>query len=112
MDIKRKKELLKEWKNCRPEMGVISISCKPTGDLFLGISKDTRAEFNSNRFKLSVKLHSNKQLQELWDRYGENEFEYSVLEVLKYENLEDDQTENLLELLECCMIEMPNARRI
>ena len=57
-------------------------------------------------------LHSNKQLQELWDRYGENEFEYSVLEVLKYENLEDDQTENLLELLECCMIEMPNARRI
>ena len=107
MDIKRKKELLKEWKNRRPEMGV-----KPTGDLFLGISKDTRAEFNSNRFKLSVKLHSNKQLQELWDRYGENEFEYSVLEVLKYENLEDDQTENLLELLECCMIEMPNARRI
>lgn len=112
MDIKRKKELLKEWKNRRPEMGVISISCKATGDLFLGISKDTRAEFNSNRFKLSVKLHSNKQLQELWDRYGENEFEYSVLEVLKYENPEDDQTENLLELLECCMIEMPNARGI
>lgn len=112
MDIKRKKELLQEWKNRRPEMGVISISCKSTGDLFLGISKDTRAEFNSNRFKLSVKLHPNKQLQELWDKYGENEFEYSVLEVLKYENPEEDQTDNLLELLECCLIEMPNARRI
>ena len=83
MDIKRKKELLKEWKNRRPEMGIISISCKPTGDLFLGISKDTSAEF-----------------------------EYSVVEVLKYENPEDDQTDKLLELLECCIIEMPNARRI
>lgn len=112
MDIKRKKELLKEWKNRRPEMGVISISCKPTGDVFLGISKDTRAEYNSNRFKLSVKLHSNKQLQELWNKYGGNEFEYSVVEVLKYESPEDDQTDNLLELLECCLIEMPNARRI
>lgn len=37
MDMKRKKELLNEWKNRHPEMGVISISCKPTGDLFLGI---------------------------------------------------------------------------
>ena len=77
-------------------MGIISISCKPTGDLFLGISKDTRAEFNSNRFKLSIKRHANKQLQELWDRYGENDFEYSVVEVLQYENLEDDPTDNLL----------------
>ncbi len=112
MDIKRKKELLKEWKNRRPEMSIISISCKSTGDVFLGISKDTRAEFNSNRFKLSVKLHSNKQLQELWNKYGESEFAYSVVEVLKCENPEDDQTDNLLELLECCLIEMPNARRI
>ena len=93
-------------------MGVISITCKPTGDLFLGISKDIRAKFNNNRFKLSAKLHPNKSLQALWDRYGEHEFEYSVVEVLKYENPEDDQTDNLLQLLECCMIEMPNAGRI
>ena len=96
----------------RAEMGIISISCKPTGDLFLGISKDTRAELNSKRFKLSMKLHYNNQLQELWDKYGENEFEYSVVEILKCENPEDDQTNKLLELLECCIIEMPNARRI
>ena len=66
MDIKRKKELLGAWKNRRPEMGVISIFCKTTGDLFLGISKDTRADFNSNRFRLSANGHSNRQLQELW----------------------------------------------
>lgn len=46
MDIKRKKELLEAYKNRHPEMGVISYSCKETGEVFLGISKDTRADFN------------------------------------------------------------------
>ena len=56
----------KEWGllfNC---VDYISIRCKTTGDLFLGISKDTRADFNSNRFRLSANGHSNRQLQELW----------------------------------------------
>ena len=112
LDMKRKKELLNEWKNRHPEMGVISISCKPTGDLFLGISKDTKTGYNRHRFQLSVNLHPNKKLQELWDKYGEQEFEYSVVEVLEYENPQDDQTDSLLELLECCLIEMPGAGRI
>lgn len=112
MDIKRKKELLNEWKNRHPDMGVISMFCKATGDLFLGISKDIKVDFNSNRFKLSVKLHSNKQLQTLWDKYGENGFDYSVAKVLKYDNPEDDQTDKLNALLEECLLEMPQARRI
>lgn len=41
MDAQRRKELMLEWKNRRPEMGVISIVCKATGDMFLGTSKDT-----------------------------------------------------------------------
>ncbi len=112
MDIKRKKELLNEWKNRHPDMGVISIFCKATGDLFLGISKDVKAGFNSNRFKLSVKLHPNKQLQVLWDKYGENGFDYSVVKVLKYENPEDDQTDKLNTLLDECLLEIPQAGRI
>ncbi|MEA4993877.1 MAG: GIY-YIG nuclease family protein [Oscillibacter sp.] len=112
MDIKRKKELLNEWKNRRPDMGVISIFCKATGDLFLGISKDVKADFNSNRFKLSAKFHPNKQLQALWNKYGENGFDYSVVKVLKYENPKDDQTDKLNALLEGCLLEIPQARRI
>lgn len=37
MDMKRKKELLQEWKNRHPEMGVISFYCNSTGEAFLGI---------------------------------------------------------------------------
>ena len=112
MDIKRKKELLGAWKNRRPEMGVISIFCKTTGDLFLGISKDTRADFNSNRFKLSANGHPNRQLQELWNWYGEPNFAFSVAKILEYESPTDDHTDELKLLLERCLMEAPQARRI
>lgn len=93
-------------------MGVISICCKITGDLFLGISKDTRADFNSNRFKLSANGHPNRQLQELWNRYGEPNFEFSVAKILEYERPTDDHTDELKSLLERCLMEAPQARRI
>ena len=57
MDIKRKKELLESYKNRHPEMGVISYCCKETGEIFLGISKDTKADFNSTNMKLSANWH-------------------------------------------------------
>ena len=66
MDAKRKKDLLLQWKNRRPEMGLISITCKSTGEMFVDISTDTQFAFNSHRFKLSANFHPNKRLQQLW----------------------------------------------
>ena len=71
MDTKRKKELLQQWKNRHPEMGVISFRCKKTGESFLGISKDTKADFNSNRFQLSGGMHPNNRIDVLWNLFGE-----------------------------------------
>ena len=93
MDIKRKKELLEEWRNRHPEMGVISFKCKETNESFLEISKDIKATFNSNIFQLSVGMHPNKRLAELWNKYGKEGFELLVLKILKYENPTDDYTE-------------------
>ena len=66
MDLQRKKELLYEWNNRHPEMGVIAIVCKETGDAFLTISKDTSVGFNRHRFQLPANMHPNKALQALW----------------------------------------------
>ena len=70
MDKAQKKALTEEWKNRRPEMGVISLRCRETGEVFLGTAKDTKAAFNSVRAKLSGGLHPNKRLMELWKQYG------------------------------------------
>lgn len=112
MDIKRRKQLLEEWKNRHPEMGVVSIRCRETGDVFLDIATDTQFAFNRPRFQLDAKMHPNKALQKLWNEYGESGFDYEVVKVLKYDNPNDDQSEKLEELLEECFAENPQAGRI
>lgn len=112
MDIKRKKELLEAYENRNPEMGVISYRCKETSEVFLGISKDTKSDFNSTNMKLAANLHPNKRLQEIWNKYGSEGFELSVIKVLKYDDPNEDHTAKLESLREQCLDTNPNARRI
>lgn len=112
MDIKRKKQLLVEYKNRRPEMGVISYRCIATNESFLGISKDTKADFNSTSAKLAANYHPNKRLQELWNHYGMEGFELSVVKALKYESPADDHIVELEALREQCLAQDKQARRI
>ncbi|WP_230398459.1 GIY-YIG nuclease family protein [Novisyntrophococcus fermenticellae] len=112
MDRKRKKELIEEYQNRRPEMGIICFRSLTTEETFLGGSNDTKAGFNSNRFKLNANGHPNKRLQELWNQYGEDAFELSVMQVLKYEDPKADHSEELEKLLIQCLETSNNARRI
>lgn len=112
MDTIRKKELLEIYKNRHPEMGVISYLCKETGEVFLGISKDTKADFNSTNVKLAANWHPNKKLQELWNKYGLKGFELSVIRVLEYDDPNEDNTAKLESLREQCLASDPNSRRI
>lgn len=112
MDKKTRKELVSEWKTRHPEMGVISFRCKETGEVFLGISTDTKADYNSNRFKLLMGGHPNRQMQALWNAYGEECFEYAVLKLLEYDDPQEDHTDELLAIREKCLSENPNAMLI
>ena len=112
MDNKRRKELLQSYKFRRPEMGVISYYCKETGDTFLDTSHDTKASFNSTNMKLAANWHPNKQLQELWNKYDREAFELSVVEVLKYDDPNEDYTAELEEILKQCLTANPGARRL
>lgn len=112
MDAKRKKELLWEYKNRKPDMGIISYRCKMTGEAFLGISKDIRADFNSTNMMLSVNYHPNRRLTELWKQYGEEGFEISVIRQFEYDNPHEDHTEELEKLREECFAADRNAGRL
>lgn len=112
MEMNRKKLLLEEYKNRRPEMGVISYRCIETGEAFLGISTDTKADFNSNNAKLSFNSHPNKRMQELWKQYGSEGFECTVLKVLKYENPGDNHTKDLEKLRDDCLEKNKQAVKI
>ena len=112
MDKTKKKELLMQWKTRHPEMGIISIQCKATEEIFADISKDLQRAFNSHRFQLSAALHSNRRLQELWNEYGEDGFEYKVETILKYDNPDEDQTAKLTAMLDSFLLEHPQAAKL
>jgi len=112
MDQARKKELIEEYKNRKPEMGVISFKCTATGEAFLGISRDTRADINSTNAKLSGNLHPNRRLLELWNRYGREGFEVAVIRTLKYDDPAADHTKELEKLRGECFAQDPAAKKI
>ena len=99
MDKTTKKKLKMEYKYRRSEMGIFVFKCMPLKKSYIGYTNDTKGTINSNRFKLSAKMHSNKMLQNDWDKYGESNFSIQVLEVLPY-NEEDESNIDYTEELE------------
>lgn len=93
-------------------MGVLSYRCKETGEAFLQASKDTRADINRLNVKLSSNFHPNRRLLELWNKYGMEGFEISVIKVLEYEDPLQDQTAKLEALREECFAADPNAKKV
>ena len=62
--------------------------------------------------KLRTNWHPNGELQEMWNDYGEDKFEFSIVDLLKYENPADDQTKALEELLEKNLKRINNSKRL
>lgn len=112
MDMRRKRQLLEEYKNRRPEMGILSFCCKTTQEMFLCLSQDTKADINSTRFKLLANSHPNKRLQTLWNQYGESDFDITLMKAFKYESPHDDHRDKLEKQLTECLEENAGAKRV
>ncbi|MBP3520834.1 MAG: GIY-YIG nuclease family protein [Oscillospiraceae bacterium] len=112
MDKAQRKAMIEEWKNRSPEMGVIALRCRETGESFLGASKNIPAEFNGLRVKLSSGTYPNKKLSALWKQYGEEGFEFLVLERAECEDPTKDYTAKLEELREKYLAADPKAEKI
>jgi len=103
MNIDRRKQLQAEYKNRKPEMGIIAFTCKQTGESFLCACRDVNAGFNRSRLQLNITRHPNAKLQALWTQFGESGFELSVKEALPYEQADEVSEEDLETLLELCL---------
>lgn len=112
LDKAKKKAMVSNWKERHPEMGVVSVTCKATGEPFFGTTRDTATWFNRHRFQLTMGSHPNKHLQALWNQYGEADFEAAVVSSLEYDNVEDVTPKDLKDLLELCLLEHPEAKKL
>lgn len=112
MDTDKKRELRAAYKERRREMGVVSVTCNETGDVFLADVIDAPAAFNRMRFQLSSGLYPDKRLQALWDKHGESAIEFEVVQLLDPADTDDDVAEELETLLDLCLSEHPEATKL
>lgn len=59
--------------------GVYCWLCRATGKMYIGSSVDTLSRERQHRAMLNAGRHHSKKLQTDWDRYGEDEFEFDLI---------------------------------
>ena len=78
-----KKEKIREYKDSPRPMGVFQIRNKINGRIFIGSSCNLPAIFNRFRTELKFGSCRNVVLQEDWNLFGSEAFEFEELEILK-----------------------------
>jgi len=78
----RKKELIREYKQRRPPMGVYRVRNVVSGHSLVAASTDLPSILNRHRAQLSMGGHPNRPLQADWLEHGADSFVFEVLDTL------------------------------
>lgn len=71
------------------------IRCKPNGKVYVGQSTNIKRRFNEHKSKLRRNIHNNELLQNDWNIYGEDNFEFEILQECIKEQLDELEIENI-----------------
>ena len=80
--INRRKELVRLYKEMKPEAGVYQIKNTKNQKVFVASTVNLKT-MNGKRMMLDGGAHKNKKLQEEWSKFGGEAFLLEVLEILK-----------------------------
>lgn len=68
-------------------IGIYCIKNKISGKVYIGSSKNIERRFRRHRTELNTKRHSNKHLERAYQRDGEENFDFIILEICLEEEL-------------------------
>lgn len=80
MDKKDRKELLEKFKQIKDYMGVIRITNKVNGKIFVEAYPNLKNKWITMKGQLGMGRHPNSHLQKDWNEMGPEAFTYEVLE--------------------------------
>ena len=69
--------------------GIYKIENKVNKKVYIGLSKAIYKRWDDHKYHLRHHKHYNKHLQRAWDKYGEDNFEFSVVEEVSEGKLEE-----------------------
>lgn len=103
--MKTKKELRDEYKQMDFPMGVYQIKCLKNEKSLIDNSVDMASKWNRHKMELKFGNHRNKELQQDWNQYGEDNFAFEVLSKLKKPEEENLNINKELKALQDLIIE-------
>lgn len=60
--------------------GIYMIKNKKTGQMYIGQSKHIKRRWVDHKYELVRGIHANTFLQNSWNKYGEDNFSFSIIE--------------------------------
>jgi len=91
-------QIKKEYKMTHTPMGIYSIKSPDSDKTYFGSSKNLNGIINRHIFELKTGIHKIKELQDAWNKLGENGIKFEILDKLepkedpKYDYTEDIET--------------------
>jgi group I intron endonuclease len=96
-----KKGLKRQYKETLPPMGIYKIENAINGKVLIGSSKNLHGKANSYSFQLRQGTHINRDLQKDFTHFGEDNFTFSVIDILEAKDGPNhDYTDDLVTLEE------------
>ena len=65
---------------------IYQIRNKINNKIYIGSTNNINKRWNNHKSKLNNKIHENSYLQAAWDKYGEENFEFSIIEEVNDQN--------------------------
>lgn len=69
--------------------GIYCIKNKINNMVYIGLSKNIHNRWIEHKYRLNTHIHPNMKLQNAWDKYGEQSFDFFVLEKCDYDIIYD-----------------------
>jgi hypothetical protein len=82
------RQLVRDYKDNPPPMGVYAVRCEAAGIVFVHGSLNVQGAINRDRFQLKMGGHPDRRLQAAWRTHGDGAFAFDIVDVLK--RREDD----------------------
>jgi group I intron endonuclease len=100
-----RKEKINAYKEAVQPMGVYQIRNIVNGKILIGSSKDLKGILNRHKFQLKNNLHTNKDIQNDFTKFGEVNFRFEILDYLEPGEDNEANYTNDLEILENMWLE-------
>ena len=93
MDKNRRKELAEQYSNMPVYMGVAQVKNEVNGKIYICSFTNMKNKWFTIKLSLDSNMHVNAELQEDWNRLGDEAFSYTILEEKPVDRVFDKKLE-------------------